>query len=142
MSEPVRVAPPSPAEPRPPKIYRSGMLHYTLGGVTVLFLWLLWGNFCFTIFEEIFKRFVPLYMKDLQASNTLIGIMAGSVGGVVNVLFLPGISMASDRHRGRRGRRIPFLFWATPGAVGSLIVVGFSSEIGAWLGAGLEFLPP
>jgi MFS family permease len=124
-----------------PKVYRAGTLRYTLGGVTTLFVWLLWGDFCFTIFEEVFKRFLPLYMKELQASNTLIGVMAGSVGGVVNVLFLPGISMASDRHRGRWGRRIPFLLWATPCAVGSLIVVGFASEIGAWFRALAAFLP-
>jgi len=87
------------------KLYRAGSLRYTLGGVTVLFVWLLWGDFCFTIFESVFGRFLPLYLKDLQASNKLIGVMTGSLGGMVNVLFLPGISMASDRHRGRWGRR-------------------------------------
>jgi MFS family permease len=122
------------------KIYRAGSLRYTLGGVTVLFVWLLWGDFCFTIFESIFGRFLPLYLKDLQASNKLIGVMTGSLGGIVNVLFLPGISMASDRHRSRWGRRIPFLFWATPCAVGSLVLVGYASELGSWL-HGLAFSP-
>src|SRR5688500_15202989 len=88
------------------KTYRAGTLRYTFGGVAVLFGWLLWGDFCFTIFESIFGKFLPLYMKDLQASNTMIGVMTGSIGGIVNVLFLPNISMASDRHRGRWGRRI------------------------------------
>lgn len=129
------------ADPKAGKIYRVGTLRYTLGGVVVLFLWLLWGDFCFTIFESIFGKFLPLYMKDLQASNTMIGVMAGSVGGVVNVLFLPNISMASDRHRGRWGRRIPFLFWSTPCAVGALVLIGFSSDIGAWLHAALAKLP-
>lgn len=123
------------------KIYRVGTLRYTLGGVTVLFLWLLWGDFCFTIFESIFGKFLPLYMKDLEASNKMIGVMTGSIGGIVNVLFLPNISMASDRHRGRWGRRIPFLFWSTPCAVGALVLVGFSSEIGAWLHRSLVALP-
>src|SRR5260221_853426 len=101
------------------RIYRAGTLRYTLAGVITLFVWLLWGDFCFTIFESVFGRFLPLYLKDLNASNTLIGAMTGSVGGLVNVLFLPTISMASDRRRSRFGRRIPFLFAATPGAVGS-----------------------
>jgi maltose/moltooligosaccharide transporter len=131
-----------PAADKPvSKVYRAGTLRYTLGGVALLFTWLLWGDFCFTIFESIFAKFLPLYMKDLQASNTLIGVLTGSVGGVVNVLFLPNISMASDRHRGRWGRRIPFLFWSTPCAVGSLVLVGFASEIGAWLHAHTHFLP-
>jgi MFS family permease len=123
------------------KIYAVGTLRYTLGGVVVLFLWLLWGDFCFTIFESIFGKFLPLYLKDLDASNRMIGIMTGSLGGIVNVLFLPNISMASDRHRGRRGRRIPFLFWSTPCAVGAMVMIGFSSEIGAWLHRALSVLP-
>lgn len=129
-------------DPKPVrKTYAVGTLRYSLGGVAAIFLWLLWGDFCFTIFEEVFKRFLPLYMKDLQASNKLIAVMTGSVGGVINVLFLPTISMASDRHRGRWGRRIPFLFWATPCTVGSLILIGYASEIGTWLHAALAFLP-
>ncbi len=101
----------------------------------MLFAWLLWGDFCFTIFESIFGKFLPLYMKDLKASNTLIGIMTGSIAGVVNVLFLPPISMASDRFRSRWGRRIPFLFWSTPCTVAALALIGFAPEIGAWLQA-------
>lgn len=117
------------------KTYAAGTLRYTTGGVVMLFLWLLWGDFCFSIFEEIFSKFLPLYMKDLNASSTLVGVLTGSLGGIVNVLFMPGISMASDRHRGPRGRRIPFLLWSTPCAVGSLILIGFSSELGGWLHA-------
>jgi maltose/moltooligosaccharide transporter len=124
-----------------PKIYRAGSLRYTLSGIVVLFGWLLWGDFCFTIFESIFGKFLPLYMKDLDASNKMIGIMTGSIGGIVNVLFLPNISMASDRHRGRWGRRIPFLFWSTPCAVGALVLIGFSTELGGWLHRGLASLP-
>lgn len=123
------------------KIYRAGTLRYTVGGVVTLFVWLLWGDFCFTIFESVFGKFLPLYMKDLHASNTLIGVLAGSVGGIVNVMFLPNISMASDRHRSRWGRRIPFLFWSTPCAVGALVLIGFSTEIGGWLHKAMTALP-
>ncbi|MDR2675670.1 MAG: MFS transporter [Opitutaceae bacterium] len=128
-------APGAPAAAPAKKIYTAGALRYTTGGVVMLFIWLLWGDFCFSIFEEIFSKFLPLYMKELKASSTLTGVLTGSLGGIVNVLFMPGISMASDRHRGRRGRRIPFLLWSTPCAVGSLILIGFTSEIGGWLHA-------
>jgi MFS family permease len=117
------------------KVYQAGTLQYTLRGLIVLFAWLLWGDFCFVMFESIFGRFIPLYLKDLNASNTLIGVMTGSIAGAVNILFLPHISMASDRYRSLRGRRIPFLFWATPCTVASLILIGYAPEIGGWLHA-------
>jgi MFS family permease len=98
-----------------------------------LFGWLLWGDFAFTFFECIFGRFLPLYLKDLQASNALIGIMGGTIAGGVNILFLPGISQWSDRCRTPWGRRIPFLAVATPITVVALILVGFAPELGGWL---------
>ena len=115
------------------KLYTTGTLRYTARGLFVLFLWLLWGDFAFTFFEAIFGRFIPLYLKDLQASNTLIGVMTGSFAGLVNIFFLPNISQYSDSYRSRWGRRIPFLYVVTPLTVGSLVLVGFAPEIGAWL---------
>ena len=112
-----------------PKIYRAGTLRYTVGGLGFLFLWLLWGDFAFTFFENIFGRFLPLYLNDLHASNTLIGVMTGSIAGFVNIVFLPNISRRSDNHRGRWGRRIPFLYVVTPVTVVSLVAVGYAPEI-------------
>ncbi|SDT89164.1 MFS-type transporter involved in bile tolerance, Atg22 family [Verrucomicrobium sp. GAS474] len=112
-----------------------GTLRYTRRGLLVLALWLLGGDFAFVFFESIFSRFMPLYLKDLHASNALIGIMTGSFAGIVNILFLPQISQWSDRHRGRFGRRIPFLLAVAPLTVASLVGVGFAPEIAAWLQA-------
>lgn len=116
-----------------PKIYSVGTLQYTSRGLFALFAWLLWGDFAFMFFENIFGKFIPLYLKDLKASNALIGAMAGSIAGVVNILFLPSLSQWSDRCRTRWGRRIPFLAAATPVTVLSLIMMGFAPEIGTWL---------
>jgi maltose/moltooligosaccharide transporter len=121
--------------PASEKIYKAGTLRYTLRGVLVLSLWLLWGDFAFTFFESVFGRFIPLYLKDLQASNALIGIMTGSIAGMVNILFLPNISQWSDNHRSRFGRRIPFLYVVTPVTVAALIAIGYVPEIAAWLHA-------
>jgi len=112
-----------------PKTHRIGTLTYTTRGLAVLFLWLLWGDFAFTFFENIFGRFVPLYLKDLHSSNTLIGVMTGSFAGLVNIFFLPNISQWSDHTRSRWGRRIPFLYVITPLTVASLVAVGFAPEI-------------
>ena len=120
------------AEPRE-RVFSAGTLCYTRNGLVSLFGWLLWGDFAFTFFEAIFSRFLPLYLKDMQASNTLIGVMTGSIAGLVNVLFAPNFSQWSDRLRSRWGRRIPFLFWVTPITVVSLTVIGFAPELGEWL---------
>lgn len=114
------------------KIYTVGTLRYTLRGVLILFAWLLGGDFAFSFFESVFSKFLPLYLNDLHASNTLIGSM-GSIAGAVNIFLGPSISQWSDRCRTRWGRRIPFLAAATPLTVISLILIGFAPEIGGWL---------
>lgn len=89
---PPEASPQSAKKPLADRSYAVGTLRYTFRGLLVLFLWLLWGDFAFTFFENIFSRFVPLYLKDFHASNSLIGIMTGSIAGLVNILFLPNIS--------------------------------------------------
>ena len=113
--------------------YTTGSLTYTKGGLLFLSFWLLWGDFAFNFFESVFGRFLPIFLKDLEASNTLIGVMTGSFAGLVNVLFLPGISRWCDELRTSIGRRIPLLYVVTPLTVGAVIAVGFSPELGAWI---------
>ena len=125
-------APSANSLPTAKKIYQAGTLRYTLRGLLILALWLLWGDFAFTFFESIFSPFIPLYLKDFHASNKLIGIMTGSIAGLVNIFFLPNISQASDRYRSRFGRRIPFLIVVTPLAVIALVAIGFVPEIAGW----------
>lgn len=118
-------------------LYQAGTLTYTKGGLRTLALWLLWGDFAFYFFEAIFGRFLPIFLRDLHASNTLIGVMTGSFAGLVNVLFLPSISRWSDNFRSPVGRRIPLLYIVTPLTVGTVVAVGFAPEIGRWLYQGL-----
>jgi len=99
----------------------------------MLFVWLLWGDFAACFFGSVFGNFLPLYLKDLQASNVLIGVMMGSIGGIINIFFLPGISRKSDECRSRWGRRIPFLAICTPLKVVALIMIGFAPEVGGWV---------
>jgi maltose/moltooligosaccharide transporter len=113
-------------------LYHAGTLAYTRRGLFVLSFWLLWGDFAFNFFESVFGRFLPIFLKDLQASNTLIGMMTGSFAGLVNVVFLPGISRWSDNLRTSLGRRIPLLYVVTPLTVGAVVAVGFAPEIGGW----------
>ena len=110
-----------------------GSLVYSRSQLIVLSLWLLWGDFAFTFFESIFAKFIPIFLKHLNASNTLIGVMTGSFAGLVNVLFLPFISRWCDDLRTPIGRRIPLLYVITPLTAAMLIGIGFAPEIGGWL---------
>ena len=123
----------SPEFPSQPKIYSAGTLRYTTMGLARLFFWLLWGDFCFTVFINVYTNFLPLYLKGLHASNTVIALLATGIGGLMNLVFLPNISMWTDRYRSRWGRRIPFLLWSTPVAVLTVVGVGYSPEMAAGL---------
>jgi MFS family permease len=59
--------------------------------------------------------------------------MVGTIAGLMNIIITPIVSYRSDRHRGRWGRRIPYLLWPTPFITLFLIMVGFSTDIGNWL---------
>ncbi|MBI5425836.1 MAG: MFS transporter [Opitutae bacterium] len=84
----------------------------------LLFFWLLWGDFTFTLIKD---RSIPvivqLLLKKHGASDLLTGLLLGTVPSLMSVFAAPIVSYYSDRHRGKRGRRIPFLMITTPIAV-------------------------
>jgi len=124
----------------PQKTWAVGTLTYTAGGLAVLFLWLLFGDFAWNIKERAVFPVAQLMLKQYQATDLLVGILIGSVPSAIGMLFGPIIGVWSDRHRGRWGRRIPFLLLPTPFAVLTMAGVAFSPSIGhaidAALGAG------
>jgi len=115
--------------------FSAGTLHYTRGGLVVLFAWLLWGDFCFILMETVVPSVLPLKLQSLNASNFLIGLLISTVPAMMNFMINPVVSFRSDRYRSRWGRRIPFLFWATPPLTAFLILLGYSEPIGRWLHA-------
>ena len=115
------------------KTYHAGTLTYTRTGLAVLFVWLLWGDFCFFLMETVVPSIVPLRLKDLGAPNTLMGIVMVTVPGIINILLNPVISFRSDRHRGPWGRRIPFILFTVPFLVAALIGIAFSTQLGFWI---------
>lgn len=133
--------PPAPASPGR-KLYHCGPLTYTKAGLTVLFAWLLWGDFCFTLMESVVPNILPLKLKDLGASNTTMAVILSVLPGILNMTVCPYVSSASDRYRSRWGRRIPYILWTMPFLVLSLIGLGFSdtfhvgfetSRVAEWL---------
>lgn len=114
-------------------VFRCGSLIYSKKGLFVLFAWMLWGDFCFTIMEAVVPSVLPLKLRGLDAPNALIGLIMTTLPGIFNVTITPWLSFKSDRHRSRWGRRLPFILGTMPFLAMSMILIGFSSDIGAWM---------
>jgi MFS family permease len=115
------------------KTFKVGTLVYTKAGLAWLFFWLLLGDFCFTMIETVTPSIVPLRLRQLDAPNWLIGVVMVTLPCILNSLLNPIISTVSDRHRGRWGRRIPFMLFTVPFVVTALTFMAFSTEIGVLL---------
>lgn len=122
----------TPHEPAT-KVWKAGTLAYTTGGVAILFCWLLWGDFAWSMKERAIPSIVQLLLKNFGASDLVAGLLFGSLPPAIGIILVPIISYKSDRHRGRWGRRIPFLFLPTPVVVLALAGLAFSPVLGAHL---------
>ena len=113
------------------KVYRVGTLTYTRGALVQVCFWMLWGDFFFQLFETM-PTATPLLLRWQGASDTLIGLV-GSLSSVVLFFWSPIVATRSDRHRGRWGRRRPFMLWAIPPVALSLVLLGAVQPAGVWL---------
>ena len=124
--------------PDPHQRFKVGSLHYTLGGLIWVFVWLLWGDFCFTVMEYVNNSIVPLRLRELNAPDWVLPIILTTVPSILTFTLNPVISTASDRHRGPMGRRIPFLIYSTPFLSAALVLMAFSPELSkllhGWVG--------
>lgn len=113
--------------------YLCGTLSYTKLGLVNLFVWMLWGDFCYTLMAIVTPTLLPLMLKQHKASNFVIGLLVGSIPAVLDFVLCPIISTASDRTRSKYGRRIPYMLFTCPFVVLFLVLTGWSDAIGAWL---------
>lgn len=120
--------------PKPPgKLWRVGTLTYTSAGIIILFLWLLLGDFAWSMRERSVGPMAQWYLKSLDVPNLLFGLLIASFPAGVGMILGPIISVKSDRHRGKRGRRIPFLLITTPIAAFGMIGLAVTPLIAKWL---------
>lgn len=121
---------PATSSPTQPPLWHAGSLSYGKGALILLFFWLLWGDFTFTLIKD---RSIPvivqLLLKKHGASDLVTGLLLGTVPSLMSVFAAPVVSYYSDRHRGKHGRRIPFLMITTPVAV--LAMAGLAAS--PWL---------
>ncbi|MFA6102275.1 MAG: MFS transporter [Victivallaceae bacterium] len=113
--------------------YHCGTLTYGKAGLAMLFAFLLWGDFCFTLMEAVVPSILPLKFKELGAPNWLIGICLTTVPGAMSMVMGPWVSFKSDRFRSRWGRRIPFIVLTMPFLCIFLALLGWSDNLAGML---------
>ena len=113
-----------------PKVWKQGTLTYTAGALGILLFWLLWGDIAWALRERSVPSVMQLLFKNFGATNFVSSLLISSLPNLLVLIIGPIVSFRSDRHRGRWGRRIPFLFWHIPFAVLSMFLVAFSPQLG------------
>jgi MFS family permease len=111
------------------KRWRVGTLTYGTAGLIVLFCWLLWGDFAWNMKERAVQPMSQLLFKQFKASDLVLGLMVTSLPAALGMLIGPIVSVRSDNHRGRWGRRIPYLLIPTPIAALAMVGMGYTVEI-------------
>lgn len=128
MSAPLAAPPPAKAP-----VFRAGTLVYTRAGLAMTFVWLLWGDFCFTLMEQVIPSIMPLKLKALETPNWVMAMILTSVPTALATVVSPVLGYRSDRLRTPWGRRIPFLVVSAPFVALFLALMAFSPEIGRFV---------
>ena len=102
-----------------------------VGGLVAVFSWLLWGDFAWQLKERALNPVGLLVLKQFGATNLVIGLLIGALPAALGMILGPVVCTQSDRHRGRWGRRIPYLLWPTPLVVAAMVGLAFTPELGA-----------
>ena len=121
---------PSVESPVQKKTWSVGTLTYSSKGLVALFGWLLWGDFAWQMRDRAIPPIMQILFKKYDASDMLAGLLFSSLPLAVGLISGPFISYMSDCHRGRWGRRIPYILFSTPFLVISIIGLAFSVQLG------------
>lgn len=116
-------------------IWTAGTLVYTKAGIIGLFALLLAGDFFWSMRDRSVGPMAQWYLKNLGVPNLLFGLLIASFPALISLIFSPIISVKSDRHRSKRGRRVPFLLITTPIAACGMIGLGLTPIVAKWLHA-------
>lgn len=115
------------------KIYKIGTLTYTSTGILLLSLWMLWGDLIWSLKDRAVGPSSTLLFKQIIDSEFLYGLIIIAFPNFTNIFLQPIIGFVSDRHRGRLGRRIPFILFTTPFIVTGLYGLAVTKFLGTWL---------
>ena len=112
-----------------PRLYHVGTLVYTTSALLTVLFWMLLGDFCIQIMEQLPTSLVPLQLRWASASDAMIGFITGSLPAVLGIILNPIVGLQSDGHRGPMGRRRPFLLMSTPVVVIALLGLGYATPV-------------
>ena len=115
------------------KTWKVGTLTYTSAGLVALFCWLLLGDFVWSMRERSIGPMTHWYLNHLNVPSVLFGLLLSSFPAALAFVLMPIISVKSDHHRGKWGRRIPFLLFTTPFAACGMIGLAFSPVLAKWV---------
>ena len=118
---------------KPKKLWYAGTLVYTSAGLMLLFFWLLFGDFAYSMRERSVGAVVTKMLSLWKTSNLTIAILLSMIPTAISMVLGPIVSYKSDRLRSRWGRRIPFLLIPTPIAAISMIGLAFCPQIASGL---------
>jgi MFS family permease len=98
-----------------------------------VFCWLLFGDFAWSMRDRSIAPMSQWYLNEIGVPNYLFGLLVTSFPALIGMILGPIISVKSDRHRGPRGRRIPFLLVTTPIAAAGMVGLGGTPVILKWM---------
>ena len=82
-----------------PKTWSVGTLVYSRGALIALFACLLLGDFAWSMRERSVGPMSQWYLKKLEVSNLVFGLIITSLPAFIGMIIGPIISYRSDRHR-------------------------------------------
>lgn len=124
------------------RVWRAGTLVYTSGGLAALFIWLLWGDFAWSMKDRAIVPVAQLMLRQFGATDFVVGMLVGSLPAALGFIIGPVVSVKSDNHRGRWGRRIPYLLIPTPIIAISMAGLACTAPLAEWLHGALGASSP
>jgi len=117
------------------RIWYAGTLAYSASGLTSLCFWLFLCDFAWSTRDRSISPMAQWFLTERGVPNALFAILLSSIPALLHLVLGPYVSIRSDRHRGRLGRRIPFLLLSAPPAVCGIIGLGLLPIILRWAGS-------
>jgi maltose/moltooligosaccharide transporter len=106
--------------------FTVGTLVYDKRALYILFFWLMWNDFSYSLGEQL-NSLTRVLMRDRGASFTVIQAF-GTAGALLAMWINPVFSTWSDRFRSPYGRRRPFLIAVAPIAALTIIGIPFAPD--------------
>lgn len=112
-----------------PKRWQVGTLVYGAGGLALLFMFLLLGDFAYSLRERAVQEVFKAMLLNLSKNALLLNLLVGALPAAVTTVAALIAGAWSDRTRTRLGRRIPFLLVSAPIVGVSLIGLAYSDVL-------------